>query len=69
MDNLNRAGATELAGRICDYWISNGFAGISAIVVPIGNVGGEQVYGVRSNIGGSGFPPRRTTATSTREAA
>ena len=46
--------ALDAASRIREYWIDHGYPKIEASVVHEGN----GVYGVRTNIGPMGFPPR-----------
>jgi hypothetical protein len=46
--------ALEAASRIREYWIDHGYPKIEAVVVHEGN----GVYGLRTNIGPLGFPPK-----------
>lgn len=57
-------GARMLAHQIEDYWRCRGFVGIKTQVIDEGarqnthTCGGHIVWGVRSNIGPDGYPPR-----------
>lgn len=64
LDNLTKAGATELAQRIANYWLDRGFPYIETVVVPLGRFAqlgrdGNNAYGVRSNLDERGYPPRQ----------
>lgn len=67
LDLFSSYGAGRLAKHIEDYWRARGYAGIVAERYEIG-VG--EAWGVRSNIGPNGYPPRiREGAPSTALAA
>jgi hypothetical protein len=62
-DSLSRVGATYLAAKIEEYWKGRGFNGIRAAAYEIRDrlvtgTGSSIVFGVRSNIGPNGFPPK-----------
>jgi len=59
-DSLTPYGANALCRQIETYWRERGFFGIRAVsyVLP----GTDNICGVRSNIGGNGYPPRRKVA-------
>lgn len=56
MDYFSKHGAAVLASRIESYWRARGFAGIVAERYRLDFPG---FWGVRSNIGHDGFPPRQ----------
>ncbi len=70
-DSLSLDGAIKLAARIRDYWKSRGYEGICAEPVEImmideyrsdwGRASDQpkSIFGIRSNIGANGFPPKR----------
>lgn len=64
LEPCSEAGAKRLAARIKDYWIARGFRGITTSTVAMKvspqklRDGGNVVYGVVSNIGPNGYPPR-----------
>lgn len=56
-------GATAMAERIVHYWRTRGYHGITASIVPVtskylSRIGDEPFYGIISNIGPTGYPPR-----------
>ena len=56
--------AEAIAKRVRDYWIDQGYLGIKTWIdyIPASHVRGDYHaagYGVRSNIGPKGFPPRQ----------
>jgi hypothetical protein len=59
---ISERGAAELASRIRDYWISRGYLGIIAepvvVVDRFSSRNRHWIWGVRTNIGPDGFPPR-----------
>lgn len=55
-DRYTAAGAKYLANMIESYWTQRGYPRIAATTYPIPNEPG--LYGVRTNIGPNGFPPR-----------
>lgn len=59
---INERGAEQLAVRIREYWISRGYFGIVAepvvLVDRFGSRNRHWIWGVRTNIGPDGFPPR-----------
>jgi hypothetical protein len=59
---INERGAEELASRIREYWIGRGYLGILAepvvLVDRFGSRNRHWVWGVRTNIGPDGYPPR-----------
>src|ERR1700742_4763102 len=63
-DLCSEPGARRLAARLRDYWIARGYRGISTGIVrreiPKQKRRGDDVaiYGIVSNIGFNGFPPR-----------
>lgn len=61
-DLYSPAGAARLAKRIVRYWRDRGFHGITAEPYKLGSnftsIATGDWYGVRSNIGPFGYPPR-----------
>jgi hypothetical protein len=59
---INERGAEVLASRIRQYWIGRGYLGIVAepvvLVDRFGSRNRHWIWGVRTNIGPDGFPPR-----------
>jgi hypothetical protein len=59
---INERGAERLAIRIREYWIGRGYLGIVAepvvLVDRFGSRNRHWIWGVRTNIGPDGFPPR-----------
>jgi hypothetical protein len=59
---INERGAEQLASRIREYWIGRGYLGIVAepvvLVDRFGSRNRHWIWGVRTNIGPDGFPPR-----------
>jgi hypothetical protein len=59
---INERGAELLASRIREYWISSGYLGIVAepvvLVDRFRSRNRHWIWGVRTNIGPDGFPPR-----------
>ena len=59
---INERGAEQLASRIQQYWIGRGYLGIVAepvvLVDRFGSRNRHRIWGVRTNIGPDGFPPR-----------
>ena len=58
---INERGAERIASRIREYWIGRGYLGIVAEpVVLVDRLGRNRrlIWGVRTNIGPDGFPPR-----------
>jgi hypothetical protein len=53
-DYLCSAGARILMARILDYWRARGYYGIAVERYHIS----DGTYGIRSNIGPKGYPPR-----------
>lgn len=60
-DVTSFSGATALAKRIESHWRTLGYELVSVCVVQCSHVvlNGRAVYGIRSNISGHGYPPRR----------
>lgn len=62
----SQVGAERLAKTIRDYWRGQGFNGIRTSLVEIRVDAGASSYlfgyGVRSNIGPTGYPPREIGA-------
>lgn len=67
IDYFTSYGAGVLASQIEAYWRGLGFAGIHVerYVLP----GTEDTYGLRSNIGPDGYPPRSEWAAAEQLAA
>ena len=57
-DHGSRQGAKKMAARIIEYWQSRGCHGIEAWAEPVVKTRRGMVWGVRSNIGPDGFPPK-----------
>jgi hypothetical protein len=59
---MNERGAEQLAFRIREYWIGRGYLGIVAepvvLVDRFGSRNRHWIWGVRTNIGPDGYPPR-----------
>jgi hypothetical protein len=59
---ISERGAELLASRIRQYWIGRGYLGIVAepvvLVDRFGSRNRHWIWGVRTNIGPDGFPPR-----------
>lgn len=55
-DKYTRAGAKHLVNLIESYWTHRGYPLIRAEAHELRDMPG--LYGVRSNIGADGFPPR-----------
>ena len=59
---ISERGAEQLASRIRAYWIGRGYLGIVAepvaVVDRFGSRNRHWIWGVRTNIGPDGFPPR-----------
>jgi hypothetical protein len=59
---ISERGAELLASRIREYWIGRGYLGIVAepvvLVDRFGSRNRHWIWGVRTNIGPDGFPPR-----------
>jgi hypothetical protein len=63
-NTYSKPGAGALAKKISAYWKARGYSGIETWVEPVWAVRPEdqegRPYQVRSNIGPSGFPPRKS---------
>jgi hypothetical protein len=59
---VNERGAEQLASRIREYWLGRGYLGIVAepvvVVDRFRSRNRHWIWGVRTNIGPEGFPPR-----------
>jgi len=55
-DYMTSRGARVLAAQIADYWRGRGYMGIKVETFSIERV--EAAFGVKSNIGPLGWPPK-----------
>lgn len=64
LELCSETGARRLAARIRDYWIARGYRGITTGIVEHKTPKQKRrgldapIFGVISNIGQSGYPPR-----------
>jgi hypothetical protein len=55
---LGPAGAAILKARIVKFWARAGYNNVEILLVPVGTFGGNQCYGLTSNLKG-GLPPAK----------